>query len=161
MAMVIGINAALVDTVPKFKLRDKGETGLGNIYIYAKASAAIAQYAACLMSEDGTIAEVTTTTAAGGTGSGKRVCVPQVALASGEYGWAAIWGGGSTLKVKAAASCVKWTRLHTTATAGVLDDAIVNAGVIVGLVLEETITSAAAAYCQVNYPIAQLDTNGA
>lgn len=151
MGMIQGANPAVADTTQKHLLGALAEKANGNQYIYVKTSAAVAQYAAALISEDGTIAEVTTTTAAGGTGSGKRVCVPQVALASGEYGWAAVYGGGTTIKVKGAASCVKFTQLNTTATAGVLDDAA-TAAFVIGCVLEETLTGAAAAYCSLNYP---------
>lgn len=158
---VMGLDPTQVDTAAKFKLGSRGVDHLGNEYVYVKASAAVAQYAGALISEDGTVAEVTTTTAAGGTGQGKRVCVPQVAIGSGSFGWGAIYGGGGTLKAKGAASCVKYTQLHTTATPGVFDDAVVNAGKVIGLVFEATLTGAAAEFASLSYPVTALDTNGA
>lgn len=140
----------------QFPLGTRKRVGM-NEYIYVKASANIAIYEACLISEDGTAVGVTTTTAAAGTGQGKMVCVPQTAIASGSFGWGAIYGGLNTLKVLAAANAVKFNTMCTTDVAGVVDDAPVNAGKIVGLTLEETITTAAAAYCMLTYPSTLLD----
>ena len=147
---VLGLNPSQVDTAATFKLGTSAEDHNGSVYIYVKASAAVAAFAACLLSEDGTIAEMTTTTAAGGTGGGKRVAVPQVALASGRWGWAAVYGGGSTLKVLAA-NATKFTQLNTTATPGVVDDAP-TAAFILGMVLEVTVGAQAATFCTLNYP---------
>ena len=151
MNVIMGVDPTKVDDAAAFTLGMRGSPDGLTEYVYVEASAAVAQYAAALISEDGTIAELTTTTAAGGTGSGKRVCVPQVAIAQDKFGWAAIYGNGGRVKVKGAANCVKFTQLNTTATAGVLDDAA-TAAFVLGAVLEETLTGAAAADVSLNYP---------
>lgn len=106
----------------------------GATYVYIKAGGAIAQYAACKFDDTLNAVELTTTNA------GSEPCtivVPQVAFASGEYGWAACEG---LFTVKAAASCVQDVKLYTTATAGVVDDSVTT--LIVGLKIITTITGA-------------------
>jgi hypothetical protein len=119
-------------------------------YMYVKAGGAItgAGYL-CTINEAYDAAMLTTTTGAAGTLSGARLGVPMAAIADDGYGWVQIYGHGA---VRGAASCVKYTQLYTTATAGVLDDTA-TAGFIRGLVLTETLTSAALADCVINYPI--------
>jgi hypothetical protein len=56
--------------------------------------------------------------------------VPQLALASGEYGWFARQGGFS---VKVLDSCAADVKLYTSATAGVLDDSSSTQSLIEGL----------------------------
>ncbi|HUU25586.1 MAG TPA: hypothetical protein VMW68_08510 [Methyloceanibacter sp.] len=140
-----------------FALGQRGATSNGNEYVYIRAKGAIAAFTYCGIDEVWDAAEATTTTQAAGTGQGQRGCIPQVAIADDGYGWGAIYGGGGTLQVLAATNCAKYTTLCTTATDGVLDDAAVNAGKVVGVVLEETITTAAAADCSVCYPSTLLD----
>lgn len=124
--------------------------GTPNEYIYVKAAAAITQYAACTIDESYNATMVTDTLSAPGAGQGKLVCVPQIAMTSGYYGWALVLGTG---KVLGAASCVKFTQLTTSATSGVLDDATTSGlEVVEGLTLSETLTGAAAAACVLSYP---------
>lgn len=120
----------------------------GARYKYLQAGGAIAQYAACTVSNTNEAVEATTTT------SGAKptlVAIPQFEVADNEYFWAPIGpftlreDGVTAFKVKGAASCATSVKLYTTATAGVVDDAATD--LIAGLCLTETLTSAAAATC--------------
>lgn len=120
----------------------------GANYQYFKANGAIAAYAACTVSNAFLAAEGTTTT------SGAKptaVCIPQFAVADGEYFWAPVGpfylreDDSTTFKVKAALNCAGSVKLYTTATAGVVDDSATD--LIAGLCLTETITTAEAADC--------------
>ena len=96
---------------------------------------------------------VTSTTAAGGTsGYGSRFGAAQAVMATGDYGWFQIYGKGS---LRLLASCVKGTRLNTTATAGALDDdGGASQKAISGIVLQTTVGGSAATSTDVifSYP---------
>lgn len=78
----------------------------------------------------------TTTTTAPGTGAGKAVGVARAAIAASGYGWLQIYGAGT---VRVLASCVAYTLINSTATAGALDDdATVGSEVIDGIALDVT-----------------------
>ena len=62
----------------------------GGLYIAIRAAGAIGQYDPCFMEGGYDIDQVAT----GATHVGKPVCIPQVALADNEYGWALIAGDG-------------------------------------------------------------------
>lgn len=122
----------------------------GNRYKYVKANGAVAAYACCLINASGEAIEATTTLV-GTAARPTALCIPQFALATGEYGWAAVGpfrlreDGSTTFKVLAANAATS-VRLYTTATAGVLDDAVTT-GLIAGLALTETVTTQEAADC--------------
>lgn len=133
------------------------KAGLGDIanicgaqYMYLKcnASAPIAIYSACTIS-NAFLAAVGTTTTSGSKPT--LVAIPQFAVAVDEYFWAPIGpfflreDGVTAFKVLAAASCADSVKLYTTATDGVVDDAATD--LIAGLTLSETITTARAATC--------------
>lgn len=134
----LGIDLTATSTTKTFNLGDEKPGSDGNIYKYIKASAAIAAYELCLLIEDGTAVGATTTTAGAIPSEG---VVPQVAFAINEYGWAV--SRGISFSVLGAASCVLNVKLYTTATAGVVDDAVTT--LVEGLRLNETLTGAAAA----------------
>jgi hypothetical protein len=150
MTIAMTIAPTNVTTSPERLLGEYGTDGTGNTYIYVKGGESITQYATCLIDENFNILMSTATLTTPGTGAGKAVCVPQVAIASGSYGWALIKGTGTVL---GAASCVKWTELTVTATSGVLDDAT-TAGleVINNIAFDTTLTGAAATTCVMNFP---------
>lgn len=134
-------------TTPQAQLGEK-VCVKGAVYGYFKASGAIAQYAACTVSNAWLAAEGTTTT------SGAKptlVCIPQIAVADTEYFWAPVGpfylreDDLTAFKVKAALNCADSVKLYTTATAGVVDDTA--ADLIAGLTLTQTITTAQAATC--------------
>jgi hypothetical protein len=144
-------DVSLQSSTPEYVLGTVASSNDGNYYQYVKAGEAYTQYACGLIDEDYTIVMATTTTSAPGAGQGKAVGVPQIALTSGYYGWALVKGTGSVL---GAASCVKFTELNTTATAGTLDDdATSGAEVISGIVFDTTLTDAAATSAVINYPL--------
>lgn len=132
------IDFTAVNTVKEFPLGTEKDATDGNTYVYIEADADIDQYAACRLLEDGGSDELTT------TNSGAvptQVVVPQVALASGEFGWAV--AKGLSFSVLAAASCAADVKVYTTATAGVVDDAATD--LIQGLRLNATNGGATAA----------------
>lgn len=133
-------------TIAQFGLGDEIDVG-GARYKYLLAAGVIAQYALVSVDNVNEAVEGTTTT------SGAKPTVfgiPQFAVADNEYFWAPIGpftlkSDGAAFQVKAAQDCALSVKLYTTATAGVVDDAATD--LIAGLLLTETITTAAAADC--------------
>lgn len=122
----------------------------GATYKYCQASGALAAYACCHITAAMLAIESTTTlvgTAARPTG----FIIPQFAVATGEYFWGPVGpfylreDSSTTFKVLAANAATS-VRLYTTATAGVLDDAVTT-GLVAGLQLTETVTTQEAADC--------------
>lgn len=118
---------------------------LGGLWVYCKASAAVADSALVTISNAliPLCAEATTTTIANGP---VPLGIAQVAIASGSYGW--IWRGpgggvGRGITVLAANAALDVT-IYTTATPGVVDDANVDESVVAGLKLTATVTTQAA-----------------
>jgi hypothetical protein len=72
-----------------------------------------------------------------------------VSIASAEYGWVQL---GGKPRVLVAANCQPSVPLFTTATAGVLDDATVTAGLIAGLVATTSTVTASNVTCIAGYP---------
>jgi hypothetical protein len=108
--------------IPVAKLLDRGSNRLGD-WVFVKATAAIDQYAWCIVDESGNATMATTTNVNAGEG---QIAVAQIALAINEFGWLWIGGeaaGGGVIKGKMAASYVANAAVNTTATAGVADDA--------------------------------------
>ena len=134
----LGVNTSDTSTTAEFDLGSEHRCDDGNTYVYVEADEALAAYAACRLLEDFGADELTT------TNSGAvptTVVVPQVAIASGSFGWAVI--RGSAFSVLAAASCAADVKVYTTATAGVIDDAATD--LIDGLRLNATVGGAQAA----------------
>lgn len=121
MATLIGFSASQVDTAftngRTFAPGDRAEDYNGKVYVYVKASSAIAQYDVVTFDETYTtvVAPVSTSNAA----RGDKIGVAPVAIASASYGWVQTFGP-CTMNVKA--SCAANVRLDTTATAGSPDD---------------------------------------
>jgi hypothetical protein len=151
MAGLADMNLKATDgTTQQFALGDEADVGGGARWKYVKASGAVAANALCHITAANLIIEATTTlvgTAARPTG----LAVPQFAFATGEYGWVPIGpfnlreDGVTTFKVLAANAATS-VRLYTTATAGVVDDAVTT-GLVSGLALTETVTTQEAADC--------------
>lgn len=117
----------------------------GSILMYVQATSTINQYDACIiintLSATGAsigCVPVTTTNAL----TSQRLVFAQVAIASSSYGW--VYLSGNNLRINSAIACQPAVPLYTTATAGVLDDAIVTAGYCLGVVLKSSATSASA-----------------
>lgn len=121
MATLIGFKADQVDTAltngKTFTVGDRAEDYNGKIYIYVKASSAIAQYDVVTFDEtyNTTVAPVSTSNDA----RGDLLGVAPAAIASASYGWLQVYGP-CTMNVKA--SCAANVRLNTTATGGSPDD---------------------------------------
>lgn len=71
-----------------------------------------------------------------------RVAVAQVAMAINTYGW--VVTRSNNMRVNVAVSCEPGVPLYATATAGILDDAIISAAYIAGLVAMSSAASASA-----------------
>ena len=133
------------DNPPQFATGTVVNLDNGGQGVYVQAVGNIAQYDAVSVRADDTAQSLTTTLAA----SSKRVGWAQVAIASGDYGWV-INGSGVTANL--AASCQPNVPLYTTATAGVLDDAVVSGGLVVGTVATTSVVTAGPAAIVAGYP---------
>ena len=119
-------------TIVPARVLDRGSDTRGE-FMFVKASGAVTAYDAGIISAAGLFVSVTTTTA---STTPKIVGIAQCAAATGEYLWVFIGNGGGIgkgIKVRVAASYVLGTKVYTTATAGVLDDAV-TAGVLTGVI---------------------------
>lgn len=122
----------------KVSLSDGGEA------VYVQAASEIARYSAVAIGVDYTVVNLTTSTAADGTGISKAVGAAQTSIASGNYGW--VQTSGRPI-INLASACADRVTLYTTGTAGVLDDATVSAALIAGVVSKTTISNATAVTC--------------
>lgn len=118
-------------------------------FVFVKASATINLGDVCQITTLTQLATPITTTNAL---LGNQVGVAQVAIASGAYGW--IQRNGVCSNINVAAGCVQNVQLATTATAGVLDDAVTT-GLknINGIVITTTTTPAATVAGTLNNPV--------
>lgn len=135
-------------TNAQFGLGDEYQEG-ANRWKYFIAGEAITAYYACFIKADWDVLGATTALV-GTAARPTALCIPQFAVADNEYFWAPIgpfWKQrtGTTFKVLAANAATS-VRLYTTATTGVLDDAVTT-GNLAGLALTETVTTQEAADC--------------
>jgi hypothetical protein len=98
------------------------------VWEYFQAAGTIAAFDVVIAHDDHSATAITTTLAAAGTGQGKRCAVahhsPSAPITFGKYFWGCIFAPAhGQQKVNVLISCVKYTNLYTTATAGKLDDA--------------------------------------
>jgi len=144
---IAGVNVTNVDdsTNPLFALGTIVEGTNGTKFMYVKALSTVAQYdAVCIKASGSAVAAeygavpITTTNAL----ESVRVGFAQTAIASSKYGWVAL--EGQDLRVKCLIACQPKVPLFTTATAGSLDDAVVTAGHVHGVVALSSATSASA-----------------
>lgn len=132
----IGIDLALTNSTADYKLGETANGTLNSKWIYVYAASTVAQYDAVMIDQSLNAVPLTTTNSA----SSKMVGFAQVAIASASYGWVALQGDG--IRVNAAANCAPNVYLYTTATGGVIDDAIVSAGALHGVITYDTISNA-------------------
>lgn len=109
----------------------------GGKAIYVQALSEISTYAFALAYADGTAQMCTTTLSA----TSKRGGWAQASIASGYYGWLQMSGKPIG---NLAANCDDNVPLYTTATSGVLDDAVVSGGLVLGTISTVTISNATA-----------------
>jgi hypothetical protein len=138
---LIGVNLTANDSTAVFPTGTLVNLNDGGQAMYVKAStSALSTYAAVSISQNG-IAMMLTTTNGGQT---PRVGFAQTSIATSNYGWVQL---GGQIQVQLAAQCASSAPLFTTSTAGVLDDATVTAGYVMGLVSQQSISNATAATC--------------
>ena len=134
----LGVKVDRVDTSAAFSVGIRKPGNEASEWVYVEVASGIDKYDAVMINQSSKAVPLTTTNSA----SSKMVGFAQVTMASGAYGWVALQG--SNLSVKLAANCAPNVRLYTTATGGVLDDAIVSAGLIEGVIATVTISNATA-----------------
>jgi len=141
----IGVTLTNVDTTSQFTTGTVVNLSDGGQAVYVQALSEISTYAAVAVYDTQKAQMLTTTLAA----TCKRVGFAQTSIASGYYGWVQL--GGKVL-VNLAANCAPSVPLYTTATSGVLDDAVVSGGIVFGLVATTSISNATAVTCIAGYP---------
>ena len=151
---LIGVALNNTDSSPSFAVGTTVNLNDGGQAVYVQASSDVSQYAAVSVRVDNTVVPITTTNSA----NSKVVGFAQASIASAYYGWVQI--GGKPV-VKLAASCLPNVPLYTTATAGVLDDAVVSGGLVAGLVATVTASGATSLTCVAAYPHVLTGTAGA
>lgn len=138
---IIGVNLTRVDSSPVFQPGELINLNDGGQAMYVKAStSALSTYAAVSISQNGIATMLTTTNAA----TSPRVGFAQTSIATSNYGWVQL---GGQINVNLAAQCASSVPLFTTSTAGVLDDATVTAGYVMGLISQTSISNATAVTC--------------
>lgn len=133
---VIGVDLTQTDTTPQFPLGMLVNVDGGAVYQYVQAMSIHAQYNAVLITTSSKSYNALTALGV----SVKAVGFAQVSIGLSAYGWVARMGGN--IRVKCAANCAAGVQLYTTATEGVLDDAIVTAALVVGVVTLTSISTA-------------------
>lgn len=138
---VIGVNLTRYDSTPQLNPGTIVNLDDGGQAMYVKAStSALSTYAAVAITQNGIATMLTTTNGA----TTPRVGFAQTSIATSNYGWVQL---GGQMRVNVAANCASSVPLFTTSTAGVLDDATVTAGYIMGLVSQQSISNATAVTC--------------
>lgn len=138
---LIGVNLTRVDDSAQFPSGTLVNLSDGGQAMYVKSStSALSTYAAVAIGVGGIATMLTSTIAEANV----RVGFAQTSVGTSKYGWVQL--GGNPL-VNLAAQCDDGVPLFTTATAGVLDDATVSAGYIMGLTSSRTISNATAVTC--------------
>lgn len=130
-----------VSTEAKIQVGTKVPLSDGGEAVYVQATSIIAQYNAVAVAVDYTVTNLTTTQITEGSGVGRQIGFCQVSIPASSYGWVHLSGRP---KVKLAANCADRVALYTTATEGVLDDAVVSIGEVAGVVSKTTISNATA-----------------
>lgn len=143
---MIGVNLTRVDTSALFPVGTIVNLDNGGQAMYVQSTtSALSTYAAVSIDANGLATMLTTTNAA----TSPRIGFAQVSIATGAFGWVHL--GGNPM-VNLAAQCDDGVPLFTTATPGVLDDATVTAGYVMGLINTVTISNATAVTCVAQYP---------
>lgn len=132
---VIGVALSNVDSSPVFNVGTSVDLDNGGRAVYVSALSDIPQYSAVSVKADNSAVPLTTTNSA----ASKRVAFAQTSIAVGNYGWVVT---GSPVTVNLAASCQPSVPLYTTATGGVLDDAAVSGGLVLGVVATTSVVTA-------------------
>lgn len=129
-----GANPNLTDDAAQHRLGTLGEGDAGMVYMYCQASTTLSQYDTAVIDSNYKANPITSALVTEGAGLGW----PQVAVDAGDYFWAAL--KGRAINIRVASACSANVPLYTTATAGVLDDAVAN-NLIEGVRIVTTQTS--------------------
>lgn len=137
---LVGVKINEATTDKKFAVNTVVNLSDGGQAVYVSATSTISEFNAVVIDAAGGAVPVTTTNSA----NSKKVGFAQTSIASGYFGWVQTAG---VVKVTLAANCDDNVPLYTTATAGVLDDAVVSGGLVLGTVSTVTISNATAVTC--------------
>lgn len=147
---LVGVNFEVTETTAKFPLGTVAFDNHGGQWIYVKAAETLTVYSLCHITNASVIAGtwLAELTEAADIATGpKFVGLNQVAFAASDYGWLCRGPGGGLgrgIKVRAE-NATAGALLHPlSGTAGAVDDANVDEGVISGLTILVTATTIAA-----------------
>ncbi len=129
------------DSDKKIALGTRVNLSDGGVAVFCQAASEISQYNALAITVGYNAVPLTTGQITAGTGMSFQVGFAQTSIASGNYFWAQLSGRP---KCMLATNCAPTVRLFTTATAGVLDDAVVSIGEVMGACAKTTISNATA-----------------
>lgn len=146
----VGVDFESTSTTPLFKLGDVAKDNCGGEWLYVKAAEALTDASLCHVTNASIAAGtwLAEMTEASDIATGpKFLGLNQVAFDSGDYGWIARGPGGGYgkgIRVRAA-NATAGALLHPlSGTAGAVDDANVDEGVIAGLSIISTVSTIAA-----------------
>jgi hypothetical protein len=145
---IIGSDIDNVSTDQKFSLGTRLSGNDGTMFVYVQANGAITQYDCVAIDESYQAAPATKAL----VDVGHRIGFAQVAFADNDYGWVALSGSGSNMKVRVQASCAADVPLYTSATGGILDDASTSQTKIDGVVAVTAVTTAGATPILATWP---------
>lgn len=129
------------DTTAPMPVGSRVNLSDGGVAVFCQAVSEISQYAAVAIGVGWTATNLTTTAITAAAGVSFQIGWAQTSIASANYFWAQLSGRP---KCMLAANCAPGVRLFTTATAGVLDDAVVSIGEVMGVAAKTTISNATA-----------------
>lgn len=121
-ASILGVDPTVSHSTKAFALGTVAWDNLGRAFVYVEADAALTAGMCCIIHGDFGAQGITTTLAAVDAGLGKLCGVAMAAVASGSFGWLAVFGTGSDILVNLNAAADDFERLRPTTTAGALDD---------------------------------------
>lgn len=133
---IAGVNLTNTSATAEFPVGTQVDGKSGDRYEYVYAKSTVAQYDAVCISTSGNAQPVSTALAV----SVKKIAFAQVAITSAQYGWVARCG--NNIRVNVAANCASGVQLYTTSTAGTLDDTVVTAGLVAGVLAVTSISTA-------------------
>lgn len=153
----LGVDLDRVDTSAQFDQGTEVNTRYGKA-VYVKAMSAISQYDAVVYGPSSAAASASIDAFPASTGNlgGRSLGVAQTSIAVSSFGWihTEIEKSG---RVNVNTGCEPNVPLYTTGTGGVLDDATVSAGQVMGIFVLTSAASASAPACIVKNPVAKID----
>lgn len=138
------------DVDPVVPIGTRGKLSDGGEAIYVQALSEISTYACAVIAEGFTGQMSTTTLVTEATGTSALLGWAQTSIASAYYGWLQLTGRPLG---NLATNCADRVSLFTTATSGVLDDAVVSIGYAPGVWAATTISNATAVTLMIQSPV--------